>query len=306
MVQYSDYYCGGYFLTRPAKRGSRTPFLPNSILSLHVLTGEFQNIGLVMYSPKTNYLKTSFSTKHNRLSKCFPDINVKAFKKIMRYVGDGFVVLEERYKNEFTFGEKPKSILELTKSILPFDDSSYQFSSEGFGSTNDLEKTFQDLYEKYVEKYYLERQWKHKRHDGDIWKTFKKPLEEIALIKKLESVKVESDDSEYEFPHVAFNGGPHIFQPISLDLSDRKHIFEKAHLWFGVSVDLLDADRNKKAPKNLKLHLMLGAPSDTALKDEFESARKLLDKVPCDHEIIMEEEAEKFARRVKKDFEKHH
>ena len=43
MIQFSDYLCGGYFLTRPVKRKEdwNAPFLPDSIVSISKDIGDF-------------------------------------------------------------------------------------------------------------------------------------------------------------------------------------------------------------------------------------------------------------------------
>ncbi len=45
---------------------------------------------------------------------------------------------------------------------------------------------------------------------------------------------------------------------------------------------------------------MLGEPEDKKLKADFDKVKKMLGMVPCEHEIVTEDDAANLANRMKK------
>jgi hypothetical protein len=75
----------------------------------------------------------------------------------------------------------------------------FSFPPQG-GFTSDPEKTLGDLYHRYVE-YYTARATYLSRSDGEVWKVFKKPLDEQHVIQSLKPKRIVAPDYDYEFSH---------------------------------------------------------------------------------------------------------
>ena len=55
-----------------------------------VVTGEFANIGVVLYSPEQRFLEARFATSYERLNAMFLKIDHLHFRALMRYMENRF------------------------------------------------------------------------------------------------------------------------------------------------------------------------------------------------------------------------
>ncbi len=55
-----------------------------------VVTGEFANIGVVLYSPEQRFLEARFTTSYERLNAIFLKIDHLHFRALMRYLANRF------------------------------------------------------------------------------------------------------------------------------------------------------------------------------------------------------------------------
>jgi hypothetical protein len=225
-------------------------------------------------------------------------VNGEHFRRITRYIQDRLDEIGEKLPKELPFEQLPTSVQGFATRILPIDDSSLQFSPEGVGITDDPQRTLDQLYLRYVEKY-QEKQESHRRTEEDIWRTFKKPLEQKKVLEHLKPHTIASKDYQYEFKHCWKNKIWHANQPISFDLMDTDEILEKVTRWVGRIMSLTDSD------EKFKMNVLLGNPQDESFKPAFVKAQNLLHKMPCKHEFIQEDEAEAFAEHLKKEIETH-
>ena len=51
-----------------------------------IVTGEFINIGVVLYAPKAKYLSAMCTSRYGRLSKMFSNIDGDHFRQVVRYI----------------------------------------------------------------------------------------------------------------------------------------------------------------------------------------------------------------------------
>jgi hypothetical protein len=83
-----------------------------------------------------------------------------------------------------------------------------------------------------------------------------------------------------------------VYEPISFDLLEESAIREKANKWLGRSLCL------NESSDAFKLTFLLGAPQSSRLRDAFQHAENILNKIPAKKEIVREEEAESFAQEL--------
>ncbi len=262
------------------------------------VTTEFVNVGAALYAPDAKYLSAICTPYYARLSEMFGHVDGEHFRQITRYLQDRVEEIGERLKSELPFPEPPRTITSLLATVLPPDDSALQFSTPGGGFTSDPEKTLNGLYHRYVE-YYMSRPSYTSRNDDEVWKVFRKPLEEQHVIQLLKPKRIVAPDYEYEFERARKNEVWHTYEPVSFDLMEKTSIVDKANIWVGRITSLAQSE------EKFKPYFLLGEPRETKLHVAFVKAQNILHKMPCDHEFIRETEAEDFAKHLKAEVEKH-
>ena len=277
----------------------KTPYSFSVLRYIHdVVTSEFINVGVVLYAPKVRFLSAICTSRYGRLTRMFSNVNGDHFRQVLRYIQARLEEEGERLASELPFDKLPLGVLEFTTKILPVDDSSLQFSPEGYGITENLQETLEKLYNRYVEQYY-DKPERHSRSDEDIWKVFKKSLEEKRILSNLKPHQIVGNNYDYEFKYCWQNQKWHIHEPVSFDLIEPASVTDKANGWLGRIMSLNDGG------ESFKLNILLGAPQDERLKPAFVKAQNIMNRMPCEHEFINEDEAEDFAENLRKEIEEH-
>lgn len=262
-----------------------------------VTSGEFVNVGVAIYSPQARYLSAICRTTYARLNKVFPGINAEHFKSLMRFIQTQFEERGESLSNELPL-VSAASVLEIAQSVLPRDDSSLQWSPAGSGRTDDPLRTLESLFTRMVMRY-EERTAIVGQSDDDVWRQFRRTLEERRLMQHFQPKKITVQDDEVEFQHSWKNGKWHCLEPVSFDLASADSIKDKAHRWLGQIASL------QHAADQFKVYLLVGAPRQEELRPAFTNAISILNKIPSEHEIIHESGASQFAQRIAKEVAAH-
>ena len=155
-------------------------------------SNEFVNVGVVLYAPEAKYLSALCRTTYGRLNKVFPGVNAEHFKSLMRYIQARLEEQGERVASELPL-KAPSTVLEFAQAILPRDDSSLQWSPAGSGRTDDPSGTLEHLFDRMVLRY-EERQALAVRSDEDVWRNFKRNLEERQVLKHFQPKKISVQD----------------------------------------------------------------------------------------------------------------
>jgi len=274
----------------------KTTYSTITLRYLHdVVTGEFANIGVVLYSPEQRYLEARFTTSYERLNAIFLKIDHLHYRALMRYMANRFEEIAAEIRDGLQV-PPVTALKEIVRQVLPPDDSSLQWSEQGGGFTQDAAKTTDELFKRLVERYVAGAE-QVSRSDEEIAKPFKARLGKMA--EKLAEKKIETKDYQYDFRFAWKNDIWHLYEPVSFDLVDPGSIREKANKWLGRGVALHDA-REK-----FKIHFLLGEPRQVETKQAFENAIHLLSKIPGHKELIRENELEHFAAQVAEDIGGH-
>jgi hypothetical protein len=251
------------------------------------VTQEFVNIGVVVYSQQAAFLRAICTTNYGRITRLFEKISGDRFRQLVRYVEDQINATGKRLSGQLPF--EPSPFEQLLARVLPPDDSSIQFSSPfGVGLSSDLEKTLDELFDRYVERY-ASRVDESRRSDEEVWRVFREPLERFQVTPSLTAKRIEASNYDYEFGHAWKNEIWHVYEPVSLDLSDAGSILDKANRWVGRATSLNDSS------ERFKIHLLLGAPQADNLQGAFVKAQNILRNMPGQREFHFEHEAESFA-----------
>jgi hypothetical protein len=260
-----------------------------------VVTGEFANIGVVLYAPEQRFLEARFTTSYERLNAVFLKIDHLHYRALMRYMANRFDEIAADIRDGLHV-PLVTALNEIVRQVLPPDDSSLQWSEQGGGFTDDLAKTLDELYKRFVERYVAGAE-QVSRSDEEIAKPFKAKLGRKA--EKLAEKTIETKDYQYDFRFAWKNNIWHLYEPVSFDLVDPGSIREKANKWLGRGVALHDAK------EKFKIHFLLGEPRQDETKKAFENAIHLLSKIPGQKELVRENEMESFAEHVAEEIESH-
>jgi len=260
-----------------------------------VVTGEFANIGVVLYAPEQRFLEARFATSCERLNAIFLKIDHLHFRSLMRYMANRFEQLGGEIRDGLTV-PPVNALSEIVKQVLPPDDSSLQWSQQGGGITDDPARVLADLYKRMVERF-IAGATQVSRSDEEIAKPFKIKLGKAA--QKLSEKTIETKDYQYDFRFAWKNNIWHLYEPVSFDLVDPSSIREKANRWLGRGVALNDAR------ERFKIHFLLGEPRQPQTQEAFKNALHLLEKIPAEKDLIREGEMEHFATHVAEEIESH-
>ena len=255
-----------------------------------VTSGEFVNVGVALHAPQAHYLSAICRPTLGRLSKVFPGMNAAHFKALMRHIQNSFEAQGERLSSELPLTSS-SGVLEIAQSVLPKDDSSLQWSPAGSGRTDDPAQALEKLFNRMVMRY-EERQASNSRTDDDVWRHFKRDLEERQILQHFQPKIISVQDDEIEFQHSWKNGKWHCLEPISFDMAAADSIRDKAHRWLGQLASVKDA------VDPFKVYLLVGAPQQENLQPAFQSAMSILRKIPGDKEIVLENDALGLADRI--------
>jgi len=258
-----------------------------------VVTGEFANIGVVLYAPEMRFLDSRFSPSYERLNAIFLKIDHLHFRALMRYMSNRFEELSAEIRDGLIL---PGSLLEVVRQVLPPDDSSLQWSQPAGGFTDDPAKTLEELYKRYVERYIAGAE-QVSRTDEEIAKPFKAKLGKSA--EKLVAKRIEAKDYQYEFRFGWQNKIWHLYEPVSFDLLDPNSIREKAVRWYGRSAAL------RESPERFKIYFLLGEPRQPGTQGAFENALHLLTKMPGDKQLVREGDIQEVAGHVAEEIASH-
>lgn len=277
----------------------RVPYSFSVIRYVHdVVAEEFVNVGVAMYAPKISFIDALSTKKYARLSKIFVDVDGSQFRSLMTFLDTKIFEVKDRLQSDLGLDSRPKDVLEILTGVFPLDDSSLQFSGIGEGLTENPEKTLNELYERYVERSSV-RNVRLARTDDEVWRTFKKPLEQQKVLRYLRPHAIVTKNYEYQFEHAWKNDKWRALEAVSFDLEDGHSIVEKAARWVGRSAVLEDAK------EKFDLVLLLGKPQDEKLKLSYVKAENILHKINLSHEFVREEDAEKFASHLHTEISTH-
>jgi hypothetical protein len=262
-----------------------------------VVTGEFANVGVVLYAPEQRLLEARFSTSYERLNAIFLEIDHAHFRNLMRYFTNRFAELSEELRDSLKV--LPVTALdEMVRRVLPADDSSLQWSQAGGGFSADPKETLQQLYLRLVERY-VKGGEVASRSDEDIAKPFKVRLEKKKVAQRVEEKRIEAKDYQYKFDYGWKNSIWHLYEPVSFDLVKPSSIVEKANHWLGRGTALNDS------LEQFKIYFLLGEPKTPEGRKAFAQAKHLLEKIPAKKRLIPENEIEEFADEIADEIAEH-
>jgi hypothetical protein len=259
------------------------------------LTQEFINVGIVLHAPAAQFFQAQLNTNYGRASRVFGHIDGSRYRALLRHLQTELDKIGTELGRGQLF-DAPASLESTLSRILPLDDSSLRFDRGGAGVADDLAKACERIYRRYVLS--NELVVVNCKTREDVWRTFRRPLENRSIASRLAPKCIAATDYRYEFQHAWKNGVWNLYEPVSFDLLKEHDIYEKANKWLGRSLSL------KESSEAFKLTFLLGAPQSSRLKNAFQHAENILNKMPVAKDFVREDEAEAFAQELENQLKK--
>ena len=262
-----------------------------------VVAGEFLNVGVVMHAPTGGGLLVRTQTLIGRLRHTFPEIDLHAFRDMMRSIENGILGLSEQLARTPLIDSRLDA-RKYAQRVLPHDDSAYQWSPPGWGLTADVPRTMEQLFARYVTRH--DKQPEHggpKLTEAVIGRTFQKRLRDLGADVPFERKHVRGKEDEITFETAWKNGRWHAYEPVSLDLANEQGIKDKARRWRGHLSAVCEG-----ASDEVSLYFLVGRPRDASLASAYDCAKVILAGSPFGPEVVDEEESGSLAERVKEEY----
>lgn len=263
-----------------------------------VLTGEFVNVGVVLFVPSKGFVRYKMRGTIGRLKGVFPDIDRKAFLASMIAVRKGLQLVAKSEKDAGLLKSEGDAAA-MARRAVPSDDSSLQWSPSGTGLTTDPEETLDRLFDRYVSRYDTHQH--PRRSDDDVWRPVRQKLEEHNLAQHLQEKSISGSVDDIIFKHAWKNGQWHVYEPLSFDLADADGIKAKAREWLGhLSAVVADGKAERFKP-----HFIVGAPTNLTLQDAYRSAIVILEQAPNHPEVFEESQLDMLVAKIEDEVREH-
>lgn len=264
------------------------------------ISAEFVNIGVVAIDMSARLPLIKFRHAYSRVKAMFPSVDRRRFLSIVSDAERALKSASNILLRTDLFSE-PVTAEQLVRKAIPLEDQGLQIGHVGNGAANDMSQRFDQLFERYVQKY--ERDIKRERRsDNDVWRPIRERFQNERVADLFEPQTITAKLDQQRFEHTWRNGVLHCIQPLSFDLADEDAIREKARNWLGKLSALDDAKSEFKA------YLLVGQPTDTGLAQAFARGIALLEKaksqVSC--EIVQESDSEQFVASLAQQMRQHH
>lgn len=280
----------------------KTPYSLSLIRYTHdVVSGEFVNVGVVLFAPKLHFASALCSQRLTRVIRMFPGVDRADVHASLQYIERMVHERSDRLAHELALQSAPTDAAALLREIIPFDDSALRVVNGAGGETDDPMETLRSHFARFVESVELEPlpSSRRGRRDDAVWKAFGRELSRRDLLSKLTSHTITAPGIDHTFRQAWKNERWHCYEALSFDLSNAEAIAGKAERWLGRSMGLAHST------EPFTLNFLIGTPSNEAMFDPFERAMTLLAETPVAHRIVHEAEAEAFATQLEHEINAH-
>ncbi len=245
------------------------------------ITGEFVNVGVILLS-EDRYLGAHFNSRYTRIKQLFSAVEKENHRQLMGYLQRRFNTLGIEAEDQLPITQR--SINELAHSVLPPDDSAYQWSNVESGFTLSPENECIHLFNRLV-CHYENKKEKTRRGDDEVWSSFNEELRKKKLSVHLKEAKLVTSDYAYNFHKTYKNGKLHLLEALSFDLEEVSKITEKAVRWHGRASALQAAEPHE-------FWFLIGNVESEKRKREVAKALNILNKIDAPKRFIQESDKE--------------
>ncbi len=260
-------------------------------------TGEFVNVGIVLFESESRFLDAKVLSRFSRISNFFEEFNgyflistLKHFQKEIRSINVDLLFFNS---TDFIKSSDKLGLAGITSKILIPDDSALFVSEPRKALDIDAQKALDGLYDRLVDKYTADLS-KDIHTDAYAWnKVYKSHFDKLGITPQLKDHTVKTDNDEIKFDKAWKNGVWNCYQSLSFDLRKDDSIKNKVYKWSGIIKEL------ESSKEKINLYFLTTSPKtkdhlNSFIKDTLSQSDDVI-KVT----IVTESEAEQFARKVK-------
>ena len=264
----------------------------------NIVSGEFVNIGLLMWLPEERQMSYYINSNCGRLSHFFYPFDVTGYRQMVHRLLIRFNRGQADVNQLHFFKKTPESLSELQSRIIKEDSSCFQWSPIKSGMVESPEIRFKQLvYELIVRHEHNDTH--ERRKDSRILRNIEDTLEHKGLIPQLKKTRIfTSTHVSFEFKLSWQNKVPQVLQPISFDYEKSGDILDKALIWNG-RLQALDKD------PTFKMTGVVAPPRNLAHHDQYNDAVAILSEAPRVRKILTESEFEAFIPEIEHDLRNH-
>lgn len=260
-------------------------------------TGEYVNVGVVVYSKEDRFLASKTTKKYQRITHMFPEANGRWIVRVLSNFDQQLKNMAPRLTDLFSLSDL---LDQITDSVLKRDNNAIQLTAARSAIDIDLQAALDDLYTSQVEKYFIQKTDKNSLLDDDVWKIkYKTYFEKYGIDKRLQTHEVKVPKDLISFDKSWKNDVWHCYEPLSFVLKEKDSIKDKVYKWAGKLQGLQQS--------NEALHLTLMTSIAPKHKELMSFIREYLkvDAGQLKVEIITEDKAEKLAKDIQRKMELH-
>jgi hypothetical protein len=264
----------------------------------NIVSGEFVNIGLLMWLPDERRMSYYVNSNSSRMSHFFYPFDVTGYKQMVHRIVTRFSRGQSDVDQLHLFKKTPESLSELQNRIIKEDSSCFQWSSVKSGMVESPEKRFKQLVGELIARHEHKDVYE-RRKDSRILRNIEDSLEQYGLIPQLRKTRnFSSAHISFEFKLSWQNRVPQVLQPISFDYENGGDIINKALIWNGRLQAL------RKGP-TFKMTGVVAPPRNLNYQDQYDDAFAILSEAPNVRKIITEDEFESFIPEIEHDLQAH-
>ncbi len=260
-------------------------------------TGEFVNVGVVVYSKEERFLASKITNKYQRITQMFPEAN----GKLVVHILNKFKLSLNKIALELDELFAPSDFLEqITNSILIRDNNAIQFSEARMAIDVNLESAIDDLYNSQVEKYVVSKLAKVTLLDDEVWRlNYKNYFEKYGVDKRLQEHIVKVPKDFISFDKSWKNEIWHCYEPLSFVLKEKDSVKDKVYKWAGKLQGL------QYAQEPLHLTLLTRISSNHEDLISFINAYLKVELGNLKVDIVTEDMAEQLAMKIQREMKLH-
>jgi len=256
------------------------------------LSGEFANIGVLVWAPQSQFLGFEASGRYSRLSNFFGGIEKGDYANLVARLETRFRKLSHEFEecnSVLPLENRPESAREIALRVVPHDSAALQWSHSGGGLTTDPEKELQSLYQQHIGRFYVKDRNSGRDERAVFKQVYQQAFRAPGVVNHLSEHLVKTALVTHTFPQAWENGVWNVYETLSFDLVKPEQIRAKAYRWESMT-------RWMKEAENLNITYLLGSPGKRN-HAAYDTAKLVLEKSKAN--LIEEDEVKDFARSLK-------
>jgi hypothetical protein len=261
-------------------------------------TGEFVNLGVIVYSPEHDFLKAKMTNRFSRITSLFPEAKG-------RFIVDSARLLENRINQKIApqlvqLFHPSTNLEQITSSILKRDDSALQLTSVQKAVDIDLKAAVNYLFESLVNKYLPDEGGAKRLNDEEVWrKKYKDYFDKHKVSDRLTSHTITTPNDVFPFEKAWKNEIWHCYEPVSFDLKREETVKEKVYRWVGKINEL------NHSSEEVHLTFLASIPRKHQSLANFVKTSLQIENRTIHVDIVFESDAERLAKQIALEMQEH-